>query len=98
MNKILLFFLALSVCLCTLALHFRQRLTAERAESAKLRSSVQVLLASADRDAQAMATQRRKLSQAVAARVASSQALERALAASATWAATPVPQEVQDAP
>lgn len=74
-----------------------RKLSASKAEAAKLRSTVQALEESADRSSRAMAEQRRQLARAESARVAAAQALERALAASPDWAAAPVPQEVQDA-
>jgi len=75
-----------------------QKLTASQAEATKLRSSVQALVDSAARSTRALAEQRKRLAASEVSRVAAAQALERALAASPDWAATPVPPEVQNAP
>lgn len=74
------------------------RLSESKAEAAKLRSTVLALESTLERNSRANAVHKKLLVQAKAEAQASAVALERALAASAEWAATPVPQEVQDAP
>lgn len=98
MTKYLLAGLALLCALLTgLTAWTWQRLSDSRDEAARLRSSVQALEESAVRSSRAMAAYRLRQAASESTRVALAQALERALAASPDWAATPVPPEVQDA-
>jgi hypothetical protein len=93
--KIVLTLLALAVACSVLQ---TWRLSESQAAEAKLRSTVQVLEVTLDRNSRATAVHRKALVQAQAKALAASQALERALAASPEWSATPVPREIQDAP
>ncbi len=77
------------------------RLSASQAEATKLRSTVQALESTLERNSRATAVHKKLLVKAQAEARASAMALEQALTATQAvrdWAATPVPQEVQDAP
>lgn len=77
------------------------RLSGSQAEAARLRYTVQALESTLARNSRASAVHRKALVTAQAEAKASAMALERAFAATPAaieWAATPVPQEVQDAP
>lgn len=98
MTKVLLAALA---ALLALSLLQTWRLSESQAEATKLRSTVQALEGTLDRNSRATAAHKRLLVKAQAEARASAVALEQALTATQAtrdWAATPVPQEVQDAP
>lgn len=95
MTKLLLS--ALAALLLLLALQ-TWRLSGSQAEAAKLRSTVQALESTLDRNSRATAAHKKALVKAQAEATASAAALERALAASPEWAAGSVPLEVQNAP
>lgn len=74
------------------------KLSNVQAEAVKLRSTVQALESTLERNSRATAVHKKALVKAQAEAQASAQALERALAASPEWAAGSVPLEVQNAP
>jgi hypothetical protein len=92
----LLLALCLALLLSTCLLW--QRNSSLKAEEARLRLSVQALEISAARNSRANAVHKKLLATAHEAEVKASVVMEQALVASPDWAATLVPQEVQDAP
>lgn len=95
------FLLAFLLALATLSWVQTWRLSVLQGEATKLRSTVQALESTLDRNSRATAAHRKLLLQAKAEAQASAVALEQALRASPAveeWAATPVPPEVQNAP
>lgn len=95
MTKVLL--AAMTVLLLFLGVQ-TWRLYTVQAEAVKLRSTVQSLAGTLDRNSRATAAYRKALVVAQAKAIASAAALERALAASPEWSAGSVPLEVQNAP